>query len=76
MCGASIVIRRHQHEGDHAYCRACGAETSIRVVNGKTVLEATGQRGTPAQLEPDVDTDLVRELVKESTFLLNQQPST
>lgn len=76
MCGASIVIRRHQHEGDHAYCRACGAETRIRAVNGKTVIEATGQRGTPAQLEPDVDTDLVRELVKESAFLLNQQPST
>lgn len=76
MCGASIVIRRHQHEGDHAYCRACGAETSIRIVNGDAVIEATGQRGTPAQLEPDVDTDLVRELVKESASLLNQQPST
>ncbi|MDE2310786.1 MAG: HD-GYP domain-containing protein [Betaproteobacteria bacterium] len=76
MCGASIVIRRHQHEGDHAYCRACGAETRIRVVNGNAVIEATGQRGTPAQLEPEVDADLVRELVKESAFLLNQQPST
>lgn len=76
MCSASIVIRRHQHEGDHAYCRACGAETSIHSVNGKIVIKATGQRGTPAQLEPDVDTDLVRELVKESASLLNQQPST
>lgn len=74
VCGASVVIRRHQHEGDHAYCRACGAETSIHSVNGKTAIEATGQRGTPAQLEPEVDTDLVRELVKESAFLLNQQP--
>ncbi|MBI5626471.1 MAG: HD domain-containing protein [Nitrosomonadales bacterium] len=74
MCGASIVIRRRQHEGDHAYCRACGAETRIRVVNGNTVLEATGQRGTPEQLEPEVDTELVRELVKESASLLNQQP--
>src|SRR3989338_1187431 len=76
MCGASIVIRRHQHEGDHAYCRACGAETRIHVVNGKTVIKATGQRGTPAQLEPEVDNDLVRELVKESASILNQQPST
>lgn len=76
MCGASIVIRRHQHEGDHAYCRACGAETGIHSVNGNTVIKATGQRGTPAQLEPEVDTDLVRELVKESASLLNQQPST
>ena len=76
MCGASIVIRRHQHEGDHAYCRACGAETEIHIVNGKTVVKATGQRGTPAQLEPEVDNELVRELVKESAAILNQQPPT
>ncbi|MDE2056607.1 MAG: HD-GYP domain-containing protein [Betaproteobacteria bacterium] len=72
MCGASIVVRRHQHEGDPAYCRACGAETRIREVNGQTTLEATGKRGTPAQLEPDVDTDLIRELVSESASLLAQ----
>lgn len=71
MCGASIVIRRRQHEGDHAYCRACGAEIKIRLLDGNTVIEATGQRGTPAQLEPEVDSDLVRELVKESALLLN-----
>jgi len=76
MCGASIVIRRHQHEGDYAYCRACGAETRIRLVNGNTVIEATGHRGTPEQLEPEIDHDLVRELVKESAFILNQQPPT
>lgn len=70
MCGASIVIRRHPHEEDRAYCRACGAETEIRRVNGSVVIEATGHRGTPAQLEPEVDTDLVRELVKESALLL------
>jgi hypothetical protein len=71
MCGASIVIRRHQHKGDHVYCRACGAEAKIRLVEGDAAIEATGQRGTPAQLEPEVDTDLVRELVKESAALLN-----
>ena len=38
----------------------------------KAVIEATGQRGTPAQLEPEVDNDLVRELVKESAAILNQ----
>ena len=70
MCSASIVVRRNPHEGDHAYCRACGAETKIRLVNGNAVIEATGHRGTPAQLEPEVDTDLVRELVKESALLL------
>lgn len=75
MCGASIVIRRHPHEGDNAYCRACGAGTKIRLANGNAVIEATGHRGTPAQLKPEVDTGLVRELVKESALLLSS-PST
>lgn len=70
MCSASIVVHRHQHAGDHTYCRACGAETRIREVDGQTVIEATGQRGTPAQLEPEADTDLIRELVMESASLL------
>jgi HD-GYP domain-containing protein (c-di-GMP phosphodiesterase class II) len=70
MCGASIVVRRHSQEGDHVYCRACGAETQIRLINGRTAIEATGHRGTPTQLEPEVDTDLVRELVRESALLL------
>ncbi|MCR4304527.1 MAG: HD domain-containing protein [Gallionella sp.] len=64
MCGASIVISRHQHEGGHAYCRACGAEARIHAINGNTVIKATGQRGTPAQLEPGIDHDLIRELVR------------
>jgi len=72
MCGASIVIRRQQKNGDYVYCRACGAETAASVIDGKVALTATGQWGTPAELEPEVDYDLVRELVKESTSLLLQ----
>lgn len=71
MCGASIVVRRRVHDGDHAYCRACGAETQIKLTNGKVIIEPTGKLGTPTELEPDVDIDLVRELVKESALLLN-----
>lgn len=70
MCSAPMVVRRSQREGDHAYCRGCGAETEIRLTDGNAVIEATGRRGTPAQLEPEVDVDLVRELVKESATLL------
>lgn len=75
MCGASIVVHRNPREGDHAYCRACGGETKINVLNGKVLLEATGHRGTPVQLEPEVDSDLVRELVKESARLLGYAAS-
>ena len=72
MCGAPVVIHRGQHEGDRAYCRACGGEAEIRVKHGRQLIASTGRRGTPAQLEPDVDADLVRELVKESAVLLRQ----
>lgn len=72
MCGASVVVHRGQHEGDLAYCRACGGEAEIRVEHGRQLIAPTGRRGTPAQLEPDVDTGLVRELVKESAVLLKQ----
>lgn len=70
MCSASIVVHRNPREGGHAYCRACGGEMKINVLDGKILLEATGHRGTPAQLEPEVDSDLVRKLVKESARLL------
>lgn len=70
MCGASMVIRRNQHEGDLVYCRACGGETKIFTVNGQVGLEPTGRSGTPKQLSPWVDSDLVRELVKEAAALL------
>ncbi len=70
MCGAPIAIRRSQQKGNYVYCRACGAETKLQIVNGRKRLEPTGQRGSPAQLEPDVDNDLVRELVNEASSLL------
>jgi len=75
MCSAAIVVNRHSLEGEFTYCRACGGETKINVHNGNTLLTATGHHGTPAQLEPKVETDLVRELVKESARLLGK-PST
>lgn len=74
MCGAAIVIRRKQREGEHAYCRACGAETAIHMENGKVLLKPTGKRGRAAQLEPEIDIDLVRELVKQSSSLLQHLP--
>lgn len=72
MCGASITLRRHRRAGDHAYCRACGAETEIRMDEGITDIEATGLRGTPSQLEPEVELDLIRELVMESSALISE----
>ncbi|MDX8400724.1 MAG: hypothetical protein R8K20_10835 [Gallionellaceae bacterium] len=72
MCSAAIVISHHSPNGEFTYCRGCGGETKINVHNGNTLLSATGRRGTPAQLEPKIETDLVRELVKESARLLGK----
>ncbi len=69
-CNARVVTRRGQQGGDLIYCRPCGAELALRFVEGERRLFATGKRGTPAQLEPEVDMELVRELVRESARLL------
>lgn len=72
MCGASVVIRKNQHEGDHVYCRACGGESELELRSGRAMLAPTGKRGTPQQLEPIVDVDLIEQLIKESAPLIGQ----
>lgn len=70
MCSAPIAIRRHQHEGDLAYCRACGAESKLHETDGKLTLQPTGKRGSHARLEPEPEFDVIRELVQASASVL------
>lgn len=66
MCGPTLVIRKDQHAGDHAYCRSCSGEYKIDEKDGKVSVEMTGKMGRPQDLEPDVDTDLIARVVKDS----------
>lgn len=73
MCSAPIAIRRQQHASDAVYCRACGAENKLHEADGKLTLQPTGQRGSHAQLEPEPELDVIRELVQESACALGAE---
>lgn len=75
MCqGQVIVLRKGQRAGAKVYCRACGSEGRVEQDGtGFTVLP-TGQQGSAAQLEPDVDEELVDRLIDEASRHLGWQP--
>lgn len=70
LCGPTIVVRGDQHTGDMVYCRHCGGQATL-LREGTTIrVQPTGAHGTPAQLQPDVDTALINALVAESARVL------
>ena len=70
ICGPTIVVRRNQKSGDHLYCRSCGGE-AVFEREGETIRTyATGKQGTPADLEPEADLDIIGELVQAATACL------
>jgi len=70
MCGPTLVLRKDQAPGDHLYCRSCSGEYVARFEDGKLQTQPTGQRGSPADLEPEADHVLIARLVHESARAL------
>lgn len=66
MCGPTIVITRRHLHGDHVYCRSCGGEASVDRRDGRLSIAPTGKRGSKRDLEPEIDNNLLDELVMES----------
>ncbi|PKO54410.1 MAG: phosphohydrolase [Betaproteobacteria bacterium HGW-Betaproteobacteria-2] len=67
MCGPTIVISRRHLHGDHVYCRSCGGEASVDRSGGRLSIAPTGRRGSKRDLEPEIDSHLLDELVRESS---------
>ena len=64
-CGPTIVVRRDQQPGDFVYCRNCGGQARFICRTGEDIrLDATGEKGTARDLEPEVDEALVAELAQ------------
>jgi len=63
MCGPTLALRKDQQAGDRIYCRNCTGE--FKLVQGDACLVATptGRQGTPADLEPQADTELIQRTV-------------
>lgn len=66
MCGPTVVITRRHLHGDHVYCRSCGGEASVDRHDGRLSIVPTGKRGNKRDLEPEIDNNLLDELVRES----------
>lgn len=66
MCGPTLVVQRGHHAGDHVYCRSCAGEYALDDRAGTLTAVPTGRMGTPVELEPEVDSGLIAQVVRES----------
>ena len=75
ICGPTIVITRKHNSGDHLYCRNCGNEAKIAQIDHGIKLQFTGKQGAPADLEPNLDIDLIADLVHSASQVLDSSAS-
>lgn len=76
MCGPTLVVRRNQQPGEHLYCRSCGGQYRLEL-GADRQLQAlpTGALGSPAELEPEADDELIGRFVQERARQLLRQSS-
>ncbi|MDD5328949.1 MAG: HD domain-containing protein [Sulfuricella sp.] len=70
ICGPTIVVRREQKSGDRVFCRHCGGEALVERDGDAIHVTATGRKGTPADLQPDIDDNLIENLVRETARVI------
>ena len=59
-CGPTLVLTRRSARGQLLYCRNCGTEFKL---TQEMQAVPTGSMGTPADLTPELDSDLIQETV-------------
>ncbi|MEW8193711.1 MAG: hypothetical protein AB2793_08355, partial [Candidatus Thiodiazotropha sp.] len=69
-CGPTIVVRRSQKSGEHAYCPNCAAEAIIEENENSISIHPTGRTGSAKSLQPKADMDLIGEFVATSAAAL------
>ncbi len=70
MCGPTLVLRKGQQAGEHIYCRSCTGEYLTENQEGRLITKPTGRMGSPQDVEPEADTELISRLVRESAHAL------
>jgi hypothetical protein len=60
---------KHQH-GDKVYCPSCTGEYTLVSQGSSLSIAPTGAKGSPKQLEPEADTELIGKLVRDSARAL------
>lgn len=70
MCGPTLVIKKGHQAGEPIFCRSCTGEYVTEQQDGKMVAAPTGRMGTPKDLEPEADTELIAGVVREAARVL------
>lgn len=71
QCGPTVVVRKEQRHGEHAYCPNCTTEFEIDR-KGKTVgIAPTGRKGNAANVQPTADIHLLERLLAESAAVFS-----
>ena len=70
MCGPTIAVKRSQTMGTHLYCPSCTGEYVVERSGDQLQVSPTGKSGSPAQLAPQVDTDVIADAVRNSARAL------
>ncbi|WP_342618563.1 HD domain-containing phosphohydrolase [Rhodoferax sp. GW822-FHT02A01] len=70
MCGPTIAVPRSHQMGTRLYCPSCTAEYETSRSGGILQLTATGCNGSPADLEPKVDPDVIGDVVRTAARAL------
>lgn len=72
-CGAIFSISRRTKDGDVAFCRTCTGKHTMHKKVDTFVAEFSGVTGTPADLQPKPDLDVITDFVKKIPNTLNVQ---
>ena len=70
MCGPTLVLRKDQHAGEKIYCHNCTGEFELKEGAHDLVAIPTGQQGRPADMEPELDVELIQRTVMTSVQAL------
>lgn len=70
MCGPTIAVPRSHPAGAPLYCPTCAGEYTGHRAGGLLRLTPTGKAGSPADLGPRVDADVIDEVVRSSARAL------
>lgn len=72
-CGAIFSISRHTKDGDVAFCRTCTGKHTMHKKLDNFVAEFSGVTGSPDDLQPKPDLDVITDFVKKIPNTLNVQ---
>jgi HD-GYP domain-containing protein (c-di-GMP phosphodiesterase class II) len=70
VCGPTMAIKRSHVPGAPMYCMSCSGEYAVQKAGGLFHVTPTGNTGTAADLAPEVDTDVIADVIRASARAL------